>query len=288
MSPTSPSSRAAPANLMSVTPKASWPWVKTLLHSVYDQPDAASVADHLDTARADVLAFSAFPKELWRQTQLSDPAGRCGPGRTTRRMDRWTPLPRPGRAGPLPPYRQQQRPPGSAARRTGGHQCLSARSVTAPSRLPATEPAPSAPHRCPAAPTNASAAPRADNRPTAGASPRRSPHHRRCQRAVPDVSSTASTNATTAANASPASNGARTANDPATASTTADPAPAAARQSPSPTCSRRLCPNLTTPDHVVTASHTTSEDSTRSYVVLYPRCYQGRLRSPGKKRDEVP
>src|SRR5271166_3115174 len=25
------------ANLMSVTPKASWPWVKTMLHSVYDQ-----------------------------------------------------------------------------------------------------------------------------------------------------------------------------------------------------------------------------------------------------------
>jgi putative transposase len=31
------------ANLMSATPKASWPCVKTLLHSVYDQPDAASV-----------------------------------------------------------------------------------------------------------------------------------------------------------------------------------------------------------------------------------------------------
>jgi len=31
------------ANLMAATPKASWPWVKTLLHSVYDQPDAASV-----------------------------------------------------------------------------------------------------------------------------------------------------------------------------------------------------------------------------------------------------
>ena len=30
------------ANLMSITPKASWPWVKTLLHSVYDQPDKAS------------------------------------------------------------------------------------------------------------------------------------------------------------------------------------------------------------------------------------------------------
>jgi putative transposase len=73
------------ANLMPVTPKASWPWVKTLLHSVYDQPDAASVhaqydrlvdavqdklpkvAAHLDAARADVLAFTSFPKELWRQ-----------------------------------------------------------------------------------------------------------------------------------------------------------------------------------------------------------------------------
>src|SRR3954447_10591018 len=31
------------ANLMSATPKTSWPWVKTLLHSVYDQPDADSV-----------------------------------------------------------------------------------------------------------------------------------------------------------------------------------------------------------------------------------------------------
>lgn len=31
------------ANLMSTTPKASWPWVKTLLHSIYDQPDAEEV-----------------------------------------------------------------------------------------------------------------------------------------------------------------------------------------------------------------------------------------------------
>src|SRR6201989_502697 len=69
------------ANLMAATPKASWPWVRALLHSVYDQPDAASVhaqfdrildalgeklpkvAAHLDAARADVLAFTAFPKE---------------------------------------------------------------------------------------------------------------------------------------------------------------------------------------------------------------------------------
>jgi putative transposase len=29
------------ANLMAVCPKSSWPWVRALLHSVYDQPDAA-------------------------------------------------------------------------------------------------------------------------------------------------------------------------------------------------------------------------------------------------------
>jgi putative transposase len=82
------------ANLMSVTPKASWPWVKTMLHSVYDQPDAASVhaqhdrlvdavagklpkvAEHLEHARPDVLAFTAFPKELWRQIWSNNPQER--------------------------------------------------------------------------------------------------------------------------------------------------------------------------------------------------------------------
>ncbi len=82
------------ANLMSATPKASWPWVKTLLHSVYDQPDAEAVhaqfdrvldaletklpqvAAHLDGARADVLAFTAFPRELWRQVWSNNPQER--------------------------------------------------------------------------------------------------------------------------------------------------------------------------------------------------------------------
>src|SRR6188472_3783195 len=36
------------ANLMATCPKSSWPWVKTLLHSVYDQPDAASVHAQFD------------------------------------------------------------------------------------------------------------------------------------------------------------------------------------------------------------------------------------------------
>jgi putative transposase len=81
-------------NLMAVTPKTSWPWVKTLLHSVYDQPDADSVhaqydrvidalesklpkvAEHLDAARADLLAFTAFPKQIWRQIWSNNPQER--------------------------------------------------------------------------------------------------------------------------------------------------------------------------------------------------------------------
>ena len=82
------------ANLMTATPKASWPWVKTLLHSVYDQPDAEAVhaqfdrvldaltgklpavAAHLDAARADVLAFTVFPREIWRQIWSNNPQER--------------------------------------------------------------------------------------------------------------------------------------------------------------------------------------------------------------------
>ena len=79
------------ANLMSATPKSSWPWVKTLLQTVFDQPDKESVhaqfdrvvdalaeklpavAEHLETARADILAFASFPKEIWRQVWSNNP-----------------------------------------------------------------------------------------------------------------------------------------------------------------------------------------------------------------------
>ena len=65
--------------------------MRALLHSVYDQPDAASVhaqfdrvldaladklpkvAEHLEAARADVLAFTAFPQEVWRQIWCNNP-----------------------------------------------------------------------------------------------------------------------------------------------------------------------------------------------------------------------
>ena len=82
------------ANLMSVTPKSMWPAVKAMLHSVYDQPDSGAVQaqfdrlldyvqeklpavhEHLDAARADILAFTAFPKDVWTQIWSNNPAER--------------------------------------------------------------------------------------------------------------------------------------------------------------------------------------------------------------------
>ena len=79
------------ANLMSVTPKSMWPAVKAMLHSVYDQPTASdvhaqfdrtldyvaeklpAVAEHLDTDRADILAFTEFPKDVWSQIWSNNP-----------------------------------------------------------------------------------------------------------------------------------------------------------------------------------------------------------------------
>lgn len=79
------------ANLMSVTPKSMWPAVKAMLHSVYDQPDAQAVAaqfdrtldyvagklpqvaEHLEAAREEILAFTAFPKDVWQQIWSNNP-----------------------------------------------------------------------------------------------------------------------------------------------------------------------------------------------------------------------
>ena len=79
---------------MSATPKAAWGWVKALLHSIYDQPDAKSVhaqfdrmiqalaeklpevAEHLENAADDILAFTAFPKAVWRQIWSNNPQER--------------------------------------------------------------------------------------------------------------------------------------------------------------------------------------------------------------------
>lgn len=76
---------------MSVKPKTMWPAVKAMLHSVYDQPDAAAVnaqfdrtldyvaeklpqvTEHLEAARENILAFTAFPKDVWQQIWSNNP-----------------------------------------------------------------------------------------------------------------------------------------------------------------------------------------------------------------------
>jgi hypothetical protein len=100
----------------------------------------AKVGEHLDAARAELRAFTLFPKQIWRQiwfqqppgtTQQRDPAAhrrrrhlprphrldpprRCRAGRTARRMGRIPPLPRPGSPQQIP---SRSEPTG----RTGGH-----------------------------------------------------------------------------------------------------------------------------------------------------------------------
>jgi len=75
-------------------PKSAQPWVSTLVRTIFEQPDPASVraqhaqvtaaleakfpaaAAHLDDAREDILAFTAFPREVWRQIWSNNPQER--------------------------------------------------------------------------------------------------------------------------------------------------------------------------------------------------------------------
>jgi transposase-like protein len=81
-------------NLASQVPKSAQPWVATLLRTVFEQPDADAVkaqmrhvlhaleakfpkaAEHLDAAQGDLLAFTAFPREIWRQIWSNNPQER--------------------------------------------------------------------------------------------------------------------------------------------------------------------------------------------------------------------
>jgi putative transposase len=81
-------------NLLTKVPKAAQAMVATLVRTIFAQPDAASVwaqharvveqltdqfgaaAEHLADAAPDVLAFTGFPKEHWRQIWSNNPQER--------------------------------------------------------------------------------------------------------------------------------------------------------------------------------------------------------------------
>ncbi|GAA3273113.1 IS256 family transposase [Dactylosporangium vinaceum] len=81
-------------NLLTKVPKSAQPWVATLVRTIFDQPDIDAVraqyartvttlaerfpdaADHLDDAREELLAFTAFPRDIWRQIWSNNPQER--------------------------------------------------------------------------------------------------------------------------------------------------------------------------------------------------------------------
>ena len=119
-------------NVLTKVPKATQSMVATLIRSIFEQPDHeqvlaqharvveqlaerfADAAEMLTGAEGDILAFSSFPKEHWRQIWSNNPqerlnkeirrrtdvvgifpnrcgrypAGRCRPRRTARRVGR--------------------------------------------------------------------------------------------------------------------------------------------------------------------------------------------------------
>ncbi|GAA3928139.1 hypothetical protein GCM10023085_06630 [Actinomadura viridis] len=81
-------------NLLTKVPRSAQPWVATLVRTIFDQPAAEEVAaqharvvdslnakhpdaaEHLDEARPDLLAFTGFPRQIWRQIWSNNPQER--------------------------------------------------------------------------------------------------------------------------------------------------------------------------------------------------------------------
>ena len=81
-------------NLLTKVPKSAQPHVATQVRTIFDQADADAVhaqydrvvealagryreaAEHLEAARAELLAFTAYPREIWRQIWSNNPQER--------------------------------------------------------------------------------------------------------------------------------------------------------------------------------------------------------------------
>ncbi|WP_436757024.1 IS256 family transposase [Streptosporangium sp. V21-05] len=81
-------------NLLTRVPKSAQPWVATLMRTIFDQPTSEAVrtqhtwvidaleakypaaCERLDAARDELLAFAAFPREVWRQIWSNNPQER--------------------------------------------------------------------------------------------------------------------------------------------------------------------------------------------------------------------
>jgi putative transposase len=81
-------------NLLTRVPKSAQPHVATQVRTIFDQADAAAVhtqfdrvvaaledkypdaAEHLDAAQDELLAFTAYPREIWRQIWSNNPQER--------------------------------------------------------------------------------------------------------------------------------------------------------------------------------------------------------------------
>ena len=115
-------------------PNASWP-VRPVLDALGDK--LPKVAEHLDAARADVLAFTSFPKEVWRQIWSNNPkSGSAGRSTGALTSSGSSPTPSSGRSAPFSPSNDE----GTEGRRYLGLDVLAhSRPTTIPDPTTSTD-----------------------------------------------------------------------------------------------------------------------------------------------------